>query len=281
MPNRARKKIRIGISKLMPRPRMIDRKKPVYSSMVTMGVKLWPKSTIRILQRAGQHIEVAEGRAGQKQPHRGRHEGNHKPPLFLVEPRRNEQPHLEEDEGRGQNRSADQRNLQVQVQRVHGVGEDQRLADVVERRLDEADEPVVKDPGRQRSPAPDKWPSGRCACAARPGAPSGSCRAAPRAGSPPPAPCRLRPRDQPWWATGSVAAEGCAPAPVLALLRFRWRLRDRGESAASAAAEWRIGLHLLACRGRLNARIGLLAPGLQRRQPLHLRGTQSRRDKGL
>jgi hypothetical protein len=31
------------------------------------------------------------------------------------------------------------------------VGEDQRLADVVERRLDEADEPVMKGPGREEA----------------------------------------------------------------------------------------------------------------------------------
>ena len=53
MPNMARKKIRIGISKLMPRPRMMERKKLVYSSMVTMGVNLLPKSTIRILSAPG------------------------------------------------------------------------------------------------------------------------------------------------------------------------------------------------------------------------------------
>ena len=40
MPNMARKKMRIGISKLMPRPRMMERKKLEYSSMVTIGVKL-------------------------------------------------------------------------------------------------------------------------------------------------------------------------------------------------------------------------------------------------
>ena len=53
MPNMARKKMRMGISKLMPRPRMMERKKPVYSSMVTMGVKLCPSSTIRILSAPG------------------------------------------------------------------------------------------------------------------------------------------------------------------------------------------------------------------------------------
>ena len=53
MPNKARKKIRIGISKLMPRPRMIDRKKLLYSSIVIIGVKLWPNCTTRIFSAPG------------------------------------------------------------------------------------------------------------------------------------------------------------------------------------------------------------------------------------
>jgi hypothetical protein len=36
--------------------------------------------------------------------------------------RRDEQPHLIEDEGRGQDGSADERNLQIEVERIHGVG---------------------------------------------------------------------------------------------------------------------------------------------------------------
>ena len=71
--------------------------------------------------------------------------------FFLVESRRNEQPHLVKNEGRSQNRAADQRDLQIKVQRVHGVREDQRLADVHERCLDEADEPVVKSPNRNEA----------------------------------------------------------------------------------------------------------------------------------
>ncbi len=45
--------MRIGISKLIPSPRMIDKKKLEYSSMVTMEVKFLPKSTIRILRAPG------------------------------------------------------------------------------------------------------------------------------------------------------------------------------------------------------------------------------------
>ena len=41
------------------------------------------------------HISIVpEVGAGEKQPHRGAHEGNHEAPLFLVKPRRNEQPDL-------------------------------------------------------------------------------------------------------------------------------------------------------------------------------------------
>ena len=41
---------------------------------------------------------------------------------------------------------ADQRHLQIQVQRVHGVRKDQRLADVIQRRLQKVDDPVAKEP---------------------------------------------------------------------------------------------------------------------------------------
>ena len=53
MPNMARKKMRMGNSKLMPRPRMMERKKPEYSSMVIIGVKFLPKSSIRICSAPG------------------------------------------------------------------------------------------------------------------------------------------------------------------------------------------------------------------------------------
>ena len=50
---------------------MMERKKLLYSSMVTMGVKLCPKSMIRYLHGARQHPEVAESGAKQEQRHRG------------------------------------------------------------------------------------------------------------------------------------------------------------------------------------------------------------------
>ena len=85
------------------------------------------------LERAGQHEKVAEACAGKEQADGGRHERNDKAPLLLVEPGRDEEPHLIEDEGRGEDGSAEQRHLEVRVQRIHGVGEAELDAELVER----------------------------------------------------------------------------------------------------------------------------------------------------
>ena len=97
-------------------------------------------------ERAREYIVVAESRAAKKQAHRGQHEGYNEAAFFLVKSGRNEQPHLKQDEGRRENCSADQRNLQVEIQRVHGMSEDERLADARERCLNEIHKPVVEGP---------------------------------------------------------------------------------------------------------------------------------------
>ncbi len=111
------------------------------------GVELVAEADDEDFERAGQDEEVAEGRAGEEQADGGGHEGNDEAPLFLVEAGRDEEPDLIEDEGRGEDGSADERDLQVEVQRVHGVGVVELDAELVERGLDEAVEALVEGVG--------------------------------------------------------------------------------------------------------------------------------------
>ena len=73
-------------------------------------------------ERAGQYVAIAEKSAGEKQTDGRDHERHNESASPLVEAGGDEEPHLVEDEGRSDDRSADQRNLQVQVQRIHGMG---------------------------------------------------------------------------------------------------------------------------------------------------------------
>src|ERR1700738_1739874 len=107
------------------------------------GIELFAEADDEDLERAGKHEEVAEGGAGEEQAHGGDHERNDEAFFFLVEAGGNEQPDLVEDEGRGEDGTADERHLQIQVERVHGVGEVELDAEVIEGSLDQAVEAGV------------------------------------------------------------------------------------------------------------------------------------------
>ncbi len=115
------------------------------------GVEFAAEPQNQDFERSGQYKKVSEGRADEKQPDRRRHEGNDEPLLLLVEPRRNEQPHLVKNEGRSENGAADESYLQVQVERVHGVRVVELDAKLVERRLHKAVQSFVEVIGHEEA----------------------------------------------------------------------------------------------------------------------------------
>ena len=96
------------------------------------GVELAAKTEDEDAQRAGENEEVTEAGTGEKEADGGGHEGNDEAFLFLIETGGDEQPDLIEDEGRGENGSADEAHLQIQVHRVHRVEEVQFVDGQVE-----------------------------------------------------------------------------------------------------------------------------------------------------
>src|SRR5208337_1728499 len=114
------------------------------------GVELVAETENENLERAGQNEEVPERRSGEEQADGGGHEGNDEALLFLVKARRDEQPYLVEDEGCGDNGAADERNLHVEVERVHGVGVIELDAELGKRSLDEAVKPLAEIKGDEK-----------------------------------------------------------------------------------------------------------------------------------
>ena len=91
---------------------------------------------IREIQEQAKDKVVPEEGAGSKESDCGKHERNDKSPLTPVEAGRNEQPHLKEDERRGQNGSPNQRDLDIaQVNQIGRVGEIELYVDFVKRSL--------------------------------------------------------------------------------------------------------------------------------------------------
>src|SRR5208283_4706420 len=115
------------------------------------GVEFAAETEDEDLERSRQNEEVAEARAGKEEADGGGHKRNDKAPFLLVEAGRDEEPHLIEDEGRGEDGAADQRNLQIQVQRIHRVRVVQLDAQFVERGLNEAVETFMEHVGDEKA----------------------------------------------------------------------------------------------------------------------------------
>ena len=75
------------------------------------------------LDGAGQDAVVAEPGAGEEEADGGAHEGADVLLLVGVHAGRDEEPDLVEDEGAGEDGAADERGLEVEVERVGGVGD--------------------------------------------------------------------------------------------------------------------------------------------------------------
>ena len=73
------------------------------------------------VQGAGEDPAVAEVRSGEKQAHRGEHEGGDEALFLLVESRGDEEPDLIQHEGRGDDAACHEADLQVHVEAVDGV----------------------------------------------------------------------------------------------------------------------------------------------------------------
>ena len=91
-----------------------------------------------VIAEPGSCHEKTDGRA---------HEGKYVALLVGVHAGRDEEPELIKDEGRGEDRAAEQGSLEVEIEAVGGVGEVECDVEIVERLLDEAVEPLVKGVG--------------------------------------------------------------------------------------------------------------------------------------
>jgi hypothetical protein len=93
---------------------MMERKKPVYSSIVSMWMEAFAEAEDEDLDGIfGQDVVVAEPGAAEEEADGGRHE---RPDVFLfvlVHAGRDEEPDLVEDEGAGDDGAADERGLEV------------------------------------------------------------------------------------------------------------------------------------------------------------------------
>src|SRR5580658_8930640 len=119
MPMSARKKTRIGISKIMPMPTMSVRNSELYSQR---------DHRLEVFAIADQKHErlwedhfVAEISSGQKQPYGREHEGQDVALFVAVKAGRNKAPDLVEDEGRGDEQSRHQPDFQIQIERLGGI----------------------------------------------------------------------------------------------------------------------------------------------------------------
>ncbi len=97
------------------------------------GVEVFAEVADEDLEGAGKHPVIAEPGSGEEEADGRGHEREDVALLVGVHAGRDEEPDLVEDEGRGEDGSADERGLEVEVERVGGVGEVERDVEIVER----------------------------------------------------------------------------------------------------------------------------------------------------
>jgi len=111
------------------------------------GVEVFAEPADQDLERTRKYPVVSEPCAGQEEDDGGRHEGNDVALLVGVHSRRDEEPELVEDEGRGEDDAAVEGRLEVEVEGIGGVGVVECYVEVVEWLLDDAVETHVKGVG--------------------------------------------------------------------------------------------------------------------------------------
>src|SRR6185312_1777098 len=105
------------------------------------GVEVPAEVADEDLERAGEYPAVTEPGTGEEEAYGCPHKGEDIALLVGVHAGRDEEPDLVEDEGRGEDGAADQRGLEVEVERVGGVGEVEIDVQIGEGLLDVTVEP--------------------------------------------------------------------------------------------------------------------------------------------
>ncbi len=93
--------------------------------MVIIGVKSCPNCDDEDLDGAGQDVVIAERGSEQEKADGGSHERKNEALFFLIEAGSDEEPDLVENERARKDSAGEQRDIQIQVQRIHGMREDE------------------------------------------------------------------------------------------------------------------------------------------------------------
>src|SRR6185503_13065344 len=110
-----------------------------------------PELDHKDLDGAGQNVVITEGRAKQEKTDGGGHERNDEALFFLIKAWSDEKPDLIEDERAGDDGACEQRNVEIQIQGIHGMREDEGLADFEQWSLKKMEELDTEDPGNGKS----------------------------------------------------------------------------------------------------------------------------------